>query len=432
MKLKTLRNSIFFIALLFFVGGVGYRLGEKNFFSPAVEPSIIGAARTIVGQDSPPDLRSVDFSEFWQVWQSLQDKYYDKSKLDPQKMVYGAIFGMVASLKDPWTQFLPPQDNQRAKEDLNGQFEGIGIQLGYKNDRLAVVAPLKGLPAEKQGVKSGDLILHLKDEARGLDTDTNEMTIYEAVDNIRGEKGTAIELTLQHEGADESYKVSIKRDTISVPSVELSYGAVKDAKWIEEKDTVQGTKLTAVLKLNRFGDNTLSEWVTAVDALAERNKNDELTGMVLDLRNNPGGYLSGAVSLASEFIGKGVVVKQQNGDGTVEEYNVNRRGQLYDIPLTVLVNKGSASASEILAGALRAHKRAKIAGEKSFGKGTIQEALEFDNNTGLHVTTAKWLFPDGKWVNDTEGIEPDIVVENQAEDDTIDLQLLKAAEELVK
>jgi len=220
---------------------------------------------------------------------------------------------------------------------------------------------------------------------------------------IRGSKGTTVGLTLLHQGEKEPYEVSIVRATIVVPSVELDFVST-----IGDKQTVAGE--IAHLKLIRFGERTNSEWIDAVNRLVAHQPT--IKGVILDLRNNPGGYLSGSVFIASEFLPSGVVVQQENTNGTRETYSVDRVGKITQQPLIVLVNQGSASASEIVAGALQEYERAKIVGETTFGKGTIQEAEDLPGGAGLHVTTARWLLPSGKTI-DKEGINPD----NQITDD---------------
>jgi carboxyl-terminal processing protease len=350
-----------------------------------------------VNFSNPKDL---DFSLFWDVWQRLEKSYLDKKALNPQNMYWGAIKGMVESLGDPYTVFLPPSDNKQAKEDLSGEFEGVGIQLGYKDSQLAVVAPLKGTPAWAAGVKAGDLILKIDDK------ETAGITLPEAVKLIRGPKGTKVKLTLLHEGEKEPYEAVIVRDKITVPSVELEF-----------VDNV------AHLKLTRFGDKTGEEWEKAVEEILAKNA---VRGVILDLRDNPGGYLSGAIFIASEFLDKGVVVQQEGASGVKETFSVNRQGKLTKIKLVVLVNKGSASASEIVAGALQDYGRAKIVGEKTFGKGTIQEAQELKGGAGLHVTTARWLLPKGRSI-DKEGIKPDLEVKDDPKTE-VDEQFQKALE----
>ena len=424
LTLKKIRRTILIIILALLSGGMGFWLRGSQSLTNNSLPKIS------INRTAPADKQNLDFSLFWEVWDKLQNSYIEKKDLDQNKMVYGAIAGMTASLGDPYTVFLPPSDNQASKEDLNGEFDGVGIQLGYKDgNRMVVVAPLSGMPAEKAGVQAGDYILHIKDDAKGIDMDTQGLSLPEAVKNIRGSKSTNITLTLLHEGASQPYSVELKRDTIIVPSVEVKFGYLDNGSWKLEDNGKSAAKTVAWLKLSRFGDLTNKQWDQAVDKIIN---NSRCTGVILDLRNNPGGYLNGAVSLASEFLDEGtLVVKQENADGSEVNLKTNRPGRLVKTPLFVLVNKGSASASEILAGALRDWNRGKIVGENSFGKGTVQEAMDLRGGAGLHVTTAKWLLPKGEWINKT-GIAPDITVAMDEKDPTRDLQLEKGAEILLK
>jgi len=397
MKIRLAQIRLFFFCLfLIFVSGFfGYKFGrgELRFFPQKTSSFEVNFSNP----------KNIDFSLFWDVWQRLEKSFLDKKALDPQVMYWGAIKGMVESLEDPYTVFLPPSDNKQAKEDLSGEFEGVGIQLGYKDSQLAVIAPLKGTPAYAVGVKAGDLILKIDDK------ETAGITLPEAVKLIRGPKGTKIKLTLLHEGEKEPYEAVIVRDKITVPSVELEF--VDDV---------------AYLKLTRFGDNTGEEWERAVGEILRKNG---VRGVVLDLRDNPGGYLSGAIFIASEFLDKGVIVQQERASGVKETFSVNRQGKLTKIKLVVLVNEGSASASEIVAGALQDYGRSKIVGQKTFGKGTIQEAQELENGAGLHVTTARWLLPNGRSI-DKEGIRPDIEIKDNPETEE-DEQLEKAKQILI-
>lgn len=381
LRIKQIRLIIIIVVLVVLAGGMGYWLGGRG-----ITIRFGGQEKVTIDRTTPVD-KQIDFSLFWTTWDRLADSYLDKSALQPQKMIYGAIKGMVASLGDPYTVFLPPQENKEAKEDLNGAFEGVGIQLGYIDEQLAVIAPLSGMPAEKVGVKAGDLILKIEEK------ETMEMSLPEAVDLIRGPKGTAIKLTLFHQRENEPYEVTIVRDTIVVSSVEVEF-----------------VDNLAHLKLTRFGDRTSEEWANAVYQILTRQPS--VKGIVLDLRNNPGGYLTGSVFIASEFLSSGVVVQQENALGQREKFLVDRQGKLLTQPLVVLVNQGSASASEIVAGALQEYKRAMVVGERTFGKGTIQEAEDLAGGAGLHITTARWLLPSGKTI-DKDGINPD----NQIIDD---------------
>ena len=405
---KKITEILFIFSFIVLIFGVGYKLGEYQ----ANQKKIERPTYNIVNVENKAAEKNIDFSLFWDTWEKVEQKFIDKKKLDQQKMFYGAIKGMVASLDDPYTFFLTPEENKQSKDDLQGKFEGIGAQLGMKDNRVIVVAPLKNSPAEKAGVKAGDFINKVDDQS------TKGWSLTYTVSKIRGPKGTKVKLTLERE--EKEIEVVITRDEIKVPSVELSY-----------------EKNIAILKVNQFGENTFDEWDKAVFEMKEKWKKRKIKGMVLDLRDNPGGYLEGAVYLASDFLPLGkTVIRQESTTIKNKEYKVNREGELLDIPLVVLVNKGSASASEILAGSLRDHKRAKIVGEKTFGKGSVQEALDLKKGAGLHVTVAKWILPSGDWIN-SKGIEPEIKVENQIkEGNTLtredDKQLNKAIEILLK
>lgn len=362
------------------------------------------------------EAQNVDLSLFWEVWTRLEAKYFDKSKLDSQKMVYGAIKGMVSALGDPYTVFLPPDEQKRTQEDLGGEFEGIGIQIGFKGTQLAVIAPLEGTPAEKAGIKAGDFIVGIKDPKKDIETGTVGLSLPDAVEAIRGPSGTAVTLVLTREGLDKPFEAEVTRAKIEVPSVKLSFVG----------ENLPAGRQVAHLQLFRFGDNTNGEWDNAISKI----RNQKSKSLILDLRNNPGGYLNGAVVIASEFLSRGVVVIQEDGKKSRQEFGVTGKARLADIPMVVLVNGGSASASEIVAGALKDSGRAKIIGEKTFGKGTIQESQQI-GLSGLHVTSARWLTPSGTWVNDGPGLEPDITVKDDSETER-DEQLERAIEELVK
>ncbi|MFH0979447.1 MAG: S41 family peptidase [Candidatus Roizmanbacteria bacterium] len=399
IKIKLI-NLLFFLTLLVVVFGSGYKLGQYK------------ALSNFQSSNTSNQLPVTNFDLFWNVWTELEKKYVDKKKLDPKKMFYGAIKGMVAALEDPYTFFLTPEENRQSKDDLSGKFEGVGAQLGLKESRVVVIAPLKQSPAEKAGVRAGDFINEVDGQK------TVGWTLPQAVSKIRGPKGSKVKLTLERLGKE--LQVTITREQIIVASVELSY-----------------EKNLAILKLNQFGENTNEEWDKAVLEIKNKWLKKEIKGMVLDLRDNPGGYLESSVYLASEFLPRGkLVIKQESTVNSSRDYLVERDGQLLDIPLSILINKGSASASEILSGSLRDHKRAKLIGEKSFGKGSVQEALDLKEGAGLHVTVAKWILPNGDWIN-SKGIEPEIKVTQEIEEGNTltretDKQLEKAIEVLIK
>lgn len=398
--IKNINARIILIILLSFL--LGWQLGHRD-----VQIKLAAGKPIISVINQQPSSINLDFKLFWDTWDLVSHTYLDKKSIDIDKMFYGAISGMVASLGDPYTVFLPPEQQKLSKEELNGSFEGVGIQLGFNKDkRLVVMAPLSGTPAQKAGIKPGDLIVKIGD------TDTTNMTLPEAVNSIRGTKGTSITLTIFRDGDTDTRLFTLKRDTIIVKSVEVSY-----------KQTNSG-KIAAIIKLSRFGERTNAEWDTAVANLLSANSQV----VVLDLRNNPGGFLEGAVFIASEFLDSGDVVLQENSEGEKTSFHVTRKGKLINMPLAVLINKGSASASEIVAGAIQDRKRGKLIGEKSFGKGTIQEAQDLEKGAGIHISVAKWLTPNARWVNTTQGLDPDVKIDMDKEDTIKDPQLDKAVE----
>lgn len=399
--LKYLDGKIVLIVILAFL--LGWQFGHRDvqFKLQNYKPTL-----SIVNREPPKNV-DVDFKLFWDTWDLLSRSYFDKKAIDAHKLFYGAISGMVASVGDPYTVFLPPEQQKFTKDELSGSFEGVGIELGFNKDkRLVVVAPLDGAPAEKAGIKSGDIIVKINGK------DSSNISLPEAVNQIRGPKGTKVALTIFHNGDSDTKDIALFRDTIIVKSVSLSF-----------KDTNSGKKV-AIIKLSRFGERTEDEWNAAVSELLAANPQ----GIVLDLRNNPGGFLDGAVFIASEFLDGGNVVLQEDSEGNKSPFRVVRPGKLTKIPVEVLINKGSASASEIVAGALQDRKRAILIGEKSFGKGTIQNAEDLAGGSGIHITIAKWLTPDSRWVNSMQGLDPDTVVAADNEDATKDLQLDKALE----
>lgn len=424
LPFSVIRKYVLVLAFLLLAGGIGYNLGERRVrFS-------VDSNKNIVVNEEQPAQTAVDFSLFWDVWSRLSRDYIDAASLDAQKMVWGAITGMVSSAGDPYTVFLPPKENKEFKEDLGGQFEGIGAQLGLKESRVMVIAPLKGTPAERAGIRAGDYILKVNDE------DTVGWTVPQAVTKIRGIRGTTVTLNILHENSQKPLDIAIVRDTILVPSVETwvkKTSEIKEIAGIPDVQKLESDRRVAYLSLSRFGDHTNEDWEKAVsEILAIERNNGSLAGLIFDLRNNPGGYLEGSVFIASEFVKSGTIVSQVNSDGTKQSYDVNRRGRLLDIPLVVLVNKGSASAAEIVAGALRDYKRATIVGETTFGKGSVQTPQELKGGAGLHITTGKWLLPKGDSISKV-GVKPDVEVKlDDASTATTDAQLAKAIELLLQ
>lgn len=360
---------------------------------------------------NPPPGSKLDMALFYDVLNLVSKNYYDKTKLDSRKILYGAISGMVASFEDPYTAFFPPKQNTEFKTQLAGEFAGIGAELSLSsNNQIMVVSPLDDSPAKKAGLKPGDLILKVGDK------DTIGWDIGKAVESIRGPRGTTVELTILHEKSKEAQKVKIIRDTIIIKSATgwLKNVTCDSTGKCQEKEGCIRCASVAYMRLSQFGDKTNNEWIQLVNKLYPQMEGDKnFKGVILDVRNNPGGYLTDAVFIASEFLKNGVVVIQEDGDKKQTPLSVNRTGLLTNIPVLVLINKGSASASEIVSGALRDHNRAKLVGEKSFGKGTIQQAEDVDGGASVHITVAKWLTPNQTWVHQ-KGLEPDIKVDFDA------------------
>ncbi|HUD18930.1 MAG TPA: S41 family peptidase [Patescibacteria group bacterium] len=424
VEVSKIRSYIVIAALCLLSAGVGYNLGVRG-TTVGISPD----KRVVVNQQQPAGV-NVDFSLFWDVWQRLNTSYIDHANLDAQKMVYGAIGGMVSAIGDPYTLFLPPHDNTDFKDNLSGQFTGIGAQLDMKDGNVIIQTPLKGNPAEKAGIRPGDYILKVDGVS------TAGWTVAQAVLKIRGPKGTTVKLQILHETDTKPIDISIVRDTITVSTVDT---------WIKELSDIPeiaGTPSSAALagksgkvayiKLSQFGDHTNDEMAAGVLQVETAYASDHsIKGLVFDLRNNPGGYLESAVHIASEFIPSGTIVSQVNSDGSKQNYPVDHKGQLLTIPMVVLINKGSASAAEIVSGALKDYKRATLVGEVSFGKGSVQTPEDLPDGSGLHITTGKWLLPSGNWINKI-GITPNIIIPSDSVTATMDAQLGKAIEVLFK
>ena len=401
-NLKKIFLVLVLISLFF---ASGYLVGRKGF---KLETN--SSTKVIITRDVH---QGVDFKLFWRVWDIVTSEYLEKSKINNYDLVYGAIKGMVAAIGDPYTVFLAPKDNKIIQEDLKGSFDGVGIQIGFKGKSLVVIAPLPGTPAERAGIKAGDVILGIKDELRKIDRSTVGISLDEAVSAIRGPKGSKVTLALLRDGADEASLVEVVREEIDVQSVSLTFLA--------------GEKKIAHLKLLKFGAETKKEWDKAVMAILK----EDTSGIILDLRNNPGGYLQGSVDTAGDFLKTGtLVVSQESADGEKEDFKATFVPRLTQFPLVVLVNEGSASASEILAAALRDQLGVKIIGNITFGKGTIQEPKSLENGSGLHITVGKWLTPNGIWLEE-KGLDPDVKIEDNSET-TEDEQLEKAQEILLQ
>jgi carboxyl-terminal processing protease len=348
-----------------------------------------------------PQTEEIDFNIFWETWKAIQNKYYDRP-VSEKDLFYGALMGMSASVGDPYTVFFDPEISKDFTAQINGTFDGIGIEIGVKDEKLVVIAPIAATPADKAGILAGDQIVSIDGN------DTAEMTLDSAVTMIRGEKGTTVEIGIIREGKSEVINLSIVRETIIVESV---YWEMLDGN-------------IAHLVLTDFNENTERAFEKAIMEITLA----EPKGIVFDLRNNPGGFLSTAVDIAGYFIPENeIVLVEDFGNGNKHEYKVESNHDLIDYPMIVLVNGGTASASEIVAGAIQDHGIATVLGEQTFGKGTVQELKEFTDGSSLKITVAKWLTPDGSSIN-KEGITPDVIIENSAADSEkeVDNQLNEA------
>lgn len=354
----------------------------------------------------------IDVDALVKAYDILNDKFIPTTPSSTipteDEKIYGAIAGLAATYGDPYTVFFPPEEAKQFEEEVRGDFSGIGLEIGIKNNTITAVSPLKNTPAEKAGIKPGDAILKIDDVS------TQGMPVEEAINHIRGPKGTTVVLTIKN-SADVTHEVTIKRDTINIPII----------------DTKLRNDGVFVISLYSFSANSADLFRQALREFV-KSGSDKL---ILDLRNNPGGYLESAVDIASWFLpaGKTVVIED---DGSKEPQNIMRsRG--YDIfndnlKMVILINEGSASASEILAGALHEHGVAKLIGEKSFGKGSVQVLLPITSDTSLKVTIARWLTPNGVSIS-KNGLEPDIKVKFTKEDfkNKYDRQLETAAQTLI-
>jgi len=418
---------LFILIILGIVFFGGYRYGVKQ------APEIYKVNALDNKEEGKPSV--VDFSAFWKTWNLLNEKYVPTrvatstgtttaESIGDQEKMWGAIQGLAASLRDPYTVFFPPEENKIFASEISGMFEGVGMEIGIKDNILTVVAPLKDTPAERAGIQAGDKILKIDSVfTDGMSTDS-------AIRKIRGKQGTRVKLLLLRKNADAPFEVSIVRDVIKIPvintEVRRSDGSVSPDKSVGLREDG-----IFVIKLYSFTDQSPSLFQGAVREFFISGS----TRLLLDLRGNPGGYLEAAVRIASFFLEIGKpVVKEEYAKDDIRVY----RSYGYDVfnknlKMVVLVDEGSASASEILAGALREYNIATLVGTKTFGKGSVQELVSVTPDTSLKVTVARWLTPSGRNISE-EGLTPDVVVERTQEDLTKerDPQMDKAIELLLK
>lgn len=391
-------SIIVIIAAIFFAGFV---IGKKSVPEPSAHDRIFFNKEL-----GKPEL--IDFGLFWQALRKIENKYVDNDKIDYQEIVYGAVKGMTDSLGDDYTVFMKPEKTESFLESVSGNesFEGVGMEIGIKGKILTVIAPLEGTPAYRAGIKAGDKILEIDD------TSTDDLLLEEAVSLIRGEKGTQVVLTVYRKTFDIPEEITITRDVIEIPVI----------RWEMKDNNI------AYIKIYHFTSNLPSKFEDIVSEILKNNAEK----IILDLRNNPGGFLEVAVEIASWFIPKGeTVVKEEFRDGEMDEYKSRGYKHIQSFPVVVLVNGGSASASEIVAGALHDVRNIKLIGDRTFGKGSIQQLENFKDGSSIKITVAKWLTPSGISIAD-EGLTPDIEIELTEEDIDADRdpQMEKALEEL--
>lgn len=392
-------SSILLVGVIFF--GLGYYLG----LAKETELSKINTLTNTTNTE----LTTTDFSPFWKTWNLINEKHPNASKVNDEDRLYGAIAGLVQSLDDPYSVFFDPQETKSFEEDIAGNFSGVGMEVGIKDKILTVISPLKNTPAYRAGMKAGDKILKIDDKI------TSDMKIDEAIKRIRGEKGTTVTLSIFREGEKEAREIKIVRDIIDIPTLETEI--LPDGIF--------------VIRLFTFSANSTDLFRNAIIEF-EQSKADKL---IFDLRGNPGGYLEAANEMASYFLPKGktVVIEDYGGNKEQEVY----RSLGYDVfndtlKFVVLIDHGSASASEIFAGAMQDYKKALLVGEQSYGKGSVQEVVNVTKDTILKVTVAKWLTPNGTSISD-KGLTPDVEVEFTNKDiETKNDPQMKKAIELLK
>ena len=397
----TRRNTsvVLLVAVFFFLG---IFIGFNN--RPEIE-KVTGLSNKEVQVAT-----EADFSPFWKVWNTINEKYPKADKITDQERVYGAISGLVGSLNDPYSVFFSPDEARSFEEEIAGNFSGIGMEVGIKDKVLTVIAPLKDTPAYRANIKPGDKILKIDSKV------TSGLGIEEAIKLIRGERGTIVTLTIFREGNRDPLEIKIERDIINIPTLDTEL----------RKDGI------FVIKLYSFSANSVNLFRNAMKKFAESGTDK----LLLDLRGNPGGYLDSAVDMASWFLPGGkTIVTEDYGDDKEPEIFRSRGYNIFNdkLKFVILIDNGSASASEILAGAMQDHGRAKLVGEKSFGKGSVQEAIKVTPDTLLKITVAKWFTPNGNLIAEV-GLTPDYLVEFTKKDidDKKDPQLEKAVELLLK
>jgi len=393
MKKITKFFLIMSVAGIIFYSGItiGLKYSQNGFVTMASENSKIS---------------NEDFSLFWKALSALESRHPNAHNVTGEELVWGSIAGLTSSFGDPYTTFFNPEESQSFEESLSGEFSGIGMEVGIRNGFITVIAPLRNSPAEQAGLLSGDIITKINE------LDTIGVSLNTAVKSIRGPQGTQVSLTIAREGEDDFLEKTITRAVIEIPSLETEI--LENGEFI--------------ITIHSFIDNVENKFKDAILEF-EKSGADKL---ILDLRNNPGGFLSSAIDIASWFIPQGspVVIESFGSNSDKQDIIYRSKGFSFAKPdnfsMVVLINGGSASASEIVAGALQEYDIATLVGETTFGKGSVQEYVRLDKRSSLKVTVANWLTPGGKSFSE-EGLEPDVIVE-RVRGEMQDLQLLKALE----
>lgn len=366
-------------------GGMGFAFGW--YLSPQATPSPSAAANDDIQQR---------FRIFWEAWDVIERDFNRDGPLDTQKMIYGATSGMVRSLGDPYTVFVEPAQAKIFDQDLEGSFEGIGASVDVIDGHLVIIEPLQDSPALKAGLRAGDIVLEADGKSlQGLD-------LMQAIALIRGPKGSQVQLLIRRQGVPEPFEVVVTREKIDHPTVAHSM--------LEDR--------IAYVRLTEFNNQATARLRAALQELLA----DEPRALILDLRGNPGGYLHIAVQVASQFIPDGVIVTEKDRNGEITEYTAEGEGLALELPLVVLVDGGSASAAEIVAGAIQDQGRGVLVGRPTFGKGSVQTSHTLSDSSSVRVSIARWYTPDGHQL-DSEGLTPEIVVpldlERQAGEDPV-------------
>ena len=393
-KLVIALAAVIIFAVAF---GIGFTVGQGGPVIPGTPDSVTKAWEVIIDDYArrdiidDPDFSSDDIENLdivGQVWSVILTDFVDKNTLSSDNLSLSAIDGMITSLDDPYTSYIERNQYQLSISSLEGEFDGIGAYVSVDEGNLVIIAPIVDSPADKAGIRAGDIIMEINGEP------VADLSLGEAILKIRGPRGTSVTLLVLHDGDTDPVKITIVRTTVEVPSVRFEM----------EGDI-------AVINITQFSERTDEELLEVLKDLDEKTTR----GIILDLRGNPGGLLGAVVEVASRFLDDGIVTTMKDNRGDLTNYEVKDSGRKTDLPIVVLIDSYSASGSEVLAGALQDHDRAIIAGSTTFGKGSVNVLQELADGSGLYITIARWLTPDGRLI-EGQGIEPDIELDLTGED----------------